>query len=105
MGVHDGQPRTRGVSAFELPDTLAAKADPALISGDEQHFAAVAASLEQSIAELADRLEVERQAPGRDGQEALERDQPIHRLTPRLRTLRRFALDLCLGPIVPADGA
>ena len=25
-------------SAFDLPDRLAAKADPALIGGDEQHF-------------------------------------------------------------------
>ena len=29
-------------SAFDLPDHLAAKADPALIAGDEQHFAAIA---------------------------------------------------------------
>ena len=28
-------------SAFDLPDRLSAKADPALIAGDEQHFAAV----------------------------------------------------------------
>ena len=27
-------------SAFDLPDRLAAKADPALIAGDERHFAA-----------------------------------------------------------------
>ena len=40
-------------SAFDLPDRLAAKADPALIAGDEQHFAAIAESLEQSIAELS----------------------------------------------------
>ena len=40
-------------SAFDLPDRLAAKADPALIAGDEQHFAAIAESLEQSIADLS----------------------------------------------------
>ena len=90
-------------SAFDLPDHLAAKADPALIAGDEQHFAAIAESLAQSIADLSDRLDAERRAPGGIGQEALDRDLEIHRLTARLRTLRRFGLDLCLGHIVGAD--
>ena len=90
-------------SAFDLPDHLAAKADPALIAGDEQHFAAIAESLEQSIADLSDRLDAERKAPGGIGQEAMDRDLEIHRLTARLRTLRRFGLDLCLGRIVGAD--
>ncbi|HEX6578192.1 MAG TPA: RNA polymerase recycling motor ATPase HelR, partial [Jiangellaceae bacterium] len=90
-------------SAFDLPDHLAPKADPALIAGDEQHFAAIATSLEQSIADLSDRLDAERKAPGGSGQAALDRDLEIHRLTARLRTLRRFGLDLCLGHIVGAD--
>ncbi len=47
-------------SAFDLPDRLIAKADPALIADDEQHFAAIAESLEQSIADLSDRLDAER---------------------------------------------
>ena len=41
--------------------------------------------------------------PGGSGQEALDRDQEVHRLTARLRTLRRFGLDLCLGRMVSAD--
>jgi hypothetical protein len=90
-------------SAFNLPDRLAAKADPALIAGDERHFAAIAESLEQSIADLSSRLDAERQAPGGIGQKAMDRDMEIHRLTARLRTLRRFGLDLCLGRIVRAD--
>ncbi|WP_051084769.1 RNA polymerase recycling motor ATPase HelR [Kribbella catacumbae] len=90
-------------SAFDLPDQLAAKAAPALIARDEQHFAAIAASLEQSIADLSDRLDDARKAPGGSGQEALDRDLEIHRLTTRLRTLRRFGLDLCLGHMVSAD--
>ena len=57
-------------SAFDLPDHLARKADPALIAGDEQHFAAIAESLEHSIADLSDRLDAERKAPGGTGQEA-----------------------------------
>jgi DNA helicase IV len=90
-------------SAFDLPDRLAAKADPALIAGDERHFAAIAESLEQSIADLSGRLDAERKAPGGIGQKAMDRDMEIHRLTARLRTLRRFGLDLCLGRIVHAD--
>ena len=90
-------------SAFDLPDRLSAKADPALIAGDEQHFAAIAESLEQSIADLSDRLDAELKAPGGIGQGAMDRDMQIHRLTARLRVLRRFGLDLCLGRIVGAD--
>ena len=90
-------------SVFDLPDRLAAKADPALIAGDEQHFAAIAESLEQSIAELSGRLDAERRAPGGAGQAAMDRDMEIHRLTARLRVLRRFGVDLCLGHIVRAD--
>ena len=90
-------------SAFNLPENLAPKAKPALISEDERHFAAVAESLERSITELSDHLDSVRRAPGRLGQEALERDVEIRRLTARLRALRRFGLDLCLGRIVSAD--
>ena len=90
-------------SAFDLPGNLAAKAAPALIAGDQQHFAAIAETLEQSIADLTVRLDAERKSPGGIGQEALDRDMQIHRLTSRLRALRRFGLDLCLGRIVRAD--
>ncbi|MGW2517321.1 RNA polymerase recycling motor ATPase HelR [Streptomyces sp. NPDC001617] len=90
-------------SAFDLSDRLSAKADPALIAGDEQHFAAIAECLEQTIAELTDRLDAERRAPGGEGRQAMDRDTEIHRLTSRLRTLRRFGLDLCLGRMVGAD--
>jgi len=90
-------------SAFDLSDSLTPKADPTLIAGDEQHFAAIAESLEQSIADLSDRLDAERKAPGGIGQEAMDRDMQIHRLTARLRALRRFGLDLCLGHMVRAD--
>ena len=90
-------------SAFDLPEHLAAKADPALIAGDEKHFAAIAESLQQSIADLTDRLETARKAPGGIGQEAMDRDLEVHRLTTRLRLLSRFGLDLCLGHVVSAD--
>ena len=90
-------------TAFDLPDQLGAKADPTLIAGDERHFAAIAESLEQSISELTYRLDAQRRAPGGIGQEAMDRDMEIHRLTARLRALRRFGLDLCLGHIVSPD--
>ncbi|HEU5045231.1 MAG TPA: RNA polymerase recycling motor ATPase HelR [Nocardioidaceae bacterium] len=92
-------------SAFDLPDHLAAKADPALTEADERHFAAIAESLERSVAELSARLDETRRAPGGAGQQAMDRDLEVHRLTARLRTLRRFGLDLCLGHMVFADGA
>ena len=91
--------------AFHLPDHLATKSDPALIAADEDHFAAIAESLDRSIADLSDRLDEQRKAPGGSGTEALERDQEIHRVTARLRLLRRFSLDLCLGRMVRADGS
>jgi DNA helicase IV len=94
-------PRT--ISAFDLPDHLAAKADPSLIAADERHFAAIQQSLERSIDDLSERLDTARKAPGGTGQQALDRDQEVHRLTARLRLLRRFGLDLCLGRMVGAD--
>jgi hypothetical protein len=90
-------------SAFDLPDRLTDKADLTLIGPDEQHFAAIGEGLEQSIADLSDRLDAARKAPGGSGQTAMDRDLEIHRLTARLRMLRRFGLDLCLGRVVSAD--
>ena len=90
-------------SAFDLPDHLTAKTDSTLIAGDERHFDAIAESLEKSIADLSGRLDAERKAPGGRGQEAMDRDLEVHRLTARLRALRRFGLDLCLGHMVSAD--
>ncbi|MCD0480959.1 AAA family ATPase [Streptacidiphilus sp. ASG 303] len=94
-------PLTTG--AFDLPDHLSAKADPALTAGDERHFAVVAQSLGRTVADLSDRLDAARRAPGGVGRAAMDRDAEVHRLTGRLRALRRFGLDLCLGRIVRAD--
>ncbi|QBR91354.1 AAA family ATPase [Nocardioides euryhalodurans] len=90
-------------TVFALPDRLAAKSDPALIAGDERHFAAIDTSLEHSVADLAERLDAARKQAGGTGQAALDRDQEVHRLTSRLRALRRFGLDLCLGHMVGED--
>lgn len=99
------EPNHLSTSAFALSDHLTDKADPALIAADEKHFAAIADSLEQTIAELTERLDEARKAPGGIGQEAMDRDLEVHRLTTRLRTLRRFGLDLCLGHMVGAEDA
>ncbi|MEU0549842.1 RNA polymerase recycling motor ATPase HelR [Micromonospora sp. NPDC005979] len=90
-------------SVFDLPENLAAKADPALVARDEQHFAVIAASLERSTAELSDRLDAERRAPAGKGRQAVVRDEEVRRLTARLRALSRFGLDLCLGRMVHVD--
>jgi hypothetical protein len=103
MGADAVNPVT--TRAFDLPKHLAAKADPALIADDEQHFAAIAESLEHAIADLSARLDSTRKAPGGEGQAALDRDLEVHRLTARLRALRRFGLDLCLGRVVGAEGS
>ncbi|MDT5337921.1 MAG: hypothetical protein QOD90_3426, partial [Mycobacterium sp.] len=90
---------------FDLPDHLAAKADPALIADDERHLVKVAESLDQTIAQLSDRLDTELRAPSRMGQEAVERDLEVRRLSATLSTLRRFGVDLCLGHTLGADQA
>ena len=90
-------------SAFDLPAHLVAKADPALIAGDDRHFAAIAQSLEQTTTDLTERLDAARKEAGGTGQEAMDRDLEVHRLSARLRTLGRFGLDLCLGHMVGAD--
>src|SRR4028119_1692600 len=72
-------------------------------AGEARPSRPTAESLEQSIAALSDRLDTERRAPGGTGQEALDRDLEGHRSTARLRALRRFGLDLCLGRIVSTE--
>ncbi|MCW4354017.1 AAA family ATPase [Hoyosella sp. YIM 151337] len=92
-------------SVFDLPDRLSGKANPALISDDERHFAAIANNFSRQIAELSDRLDAARREPGGTGRDAMDRDFEIRRLSSRLRVLRRFGLDLCLGRMESADGS
>ena len=87
-------------TAFNLPAQLAAKADPMLIAHDEEHFAAITRSLELQIADLARHLDTHRKAPGGKGQEGVERDAEIRRISSRLRLLQRYGRDLCLGRFV-----
>ncbi|MEV6368869.1 RNA polymerase recycling motor ATPase HelR [Micromonospora musae] len=93
--------QTTGV--FDLPGRLSAKADPTLIARDEEHFAALAQSIAQVSADLSERLDTARRAPGGKGRQALDRDQEVRRLAARLRALRRFGVDLCLGHMVSAE--
>jgi len=39
-------------TTFDLPAHLTAKADPALVARDEQHFTAIATSLDRALADL-----------------------------------------------------
>ncbi|KAB1916114.1 AAA family ATPase [Micromonospora sp. AMSO31t] len=92
-------------SVFDLPDRLSPKADPTLIARDEEHFAAMAECIERLAADLSDRLDAARRSPGGKGRQASDRDEEVRRLTARLRTLRRYGVDLCLGRMVGADGS
>ncbi|TFD66041.1 AAA family ATPase [Cryobacterium sp. Hh38] len=90
-------------TAFNLPGSLAHKRESTLISVDEQHFVAIRQTLEQQIIEVSNRLDAQRLTRGGTGQAALDRDLEIHRLTARLRVLRRFGVDICLGRMVSTD--
>ncbi|WP_369372501.1 RNA polymerase recycling motor ATPase HelR [Promicromonospora sp. Populi] len=94
---------SESTAVFDLPGRLAAKADPTLTAADERHFADIATTLEQSIADLTERLDAARRLPATMGQAAVERDQEVHRLTSRLRTMRRFGVDLCLGRMISVE--
>ena len=86
-----------------FPTTSPTRPTRRLVADDERHFAAIGRSLEQTIAELSGRLDAARREEAGTGQAALDRDLEVHRLTARLRALRRYGLDLCLGHVVPAD--
>jgi hypothetical protein len=90
-------------SVFDLPEHLEAKADPALVAADDEHLAAISRCLDETVADLSDRLEAALRAPAGHGQQALERDLRVQQLTTRLRALRRFGLDVCLGHVVADD--
>ena len=91
-------------SAFALPERLAGKAAPAMTAADDTHFTEIAESLARSIAELSERLDAERRAPAGRGRQAVDRDDAVRRMNARLRSLRRYRLDLCLGRMVYATG-
>ncbi|WP_299051036.1 RNA polymerase recycling motor ATPase HelR [uncultured Nocardioides sp.] len=92
-------------SFFALPAPRSAKSDPRLTRADEAHLAAIAACLERLDDELTHGLAEARRGPGGTGQSAMDRDQEVHRLTARLRLLRRFGVEACLGRMTAADGS
>ncbi len=89
---------------FALPDHLSHKSAPALIAADEQHFTAIAHTLETTIHDLSTRLDTRRRDPAGRGAQTIERDADIRRLTAELATLRRFGLDLCIGHVATTAG-
>ncbi|WP_336632988.1 MULTISPECIES: HelD family protein [unclassified Microbacterium] len=89
---------------FHLPDRLRAKGVPALVADDERHFARVSAALAATRNDLDRRLADARRLQTRSGQEALERDLEIQRLSARRGVLSRFGDDVCIGRTVALDG-
>ncbi len=89
---------------FALRPHLADTSHPALVQQDERHLRLVAARLDEARRDAAADLAEARRRPAGSGQRALDRDQDVHRLESRLRLLRRYGLDLCLGRIVGEDG-
>lgn len=89
-------------AVFQLPERLSAKADPALVADDERRFRAIATAVQTQLAELEQRLDDVRLRTGDNNQEVLERDLEAHELSTRIRMLRRFGLDVCLGRMVVA---
>ncbi len=91
-------------TVFALPETLAAKADPALIAADEAHFARVLDVRARRIADLEQQLAETLRREGGEHPFAVQRDDEVRRLSAQLQGMRRYGLDLVLGRIVPADG-
>ncbi|WP_141013319.1 RNA polymerase recycling motor ATPase HelR [Nocardioides sambongensis] len=96
---------TTAASAFALPDHLSAKSASALIDEDDRHLAEIGATLSSTTEAVLAELDDLRRSPGTSGEQALQRDQEIHRLTGRLRMLRRYGRDLCLGRMVVDEDA
>lgn len=89
---------------FDLPERLRAKDTYALIGDDERLLAGVATAVRRTREETEGRLDALRREPARSGERALERDLDVQRLSARLRLLRRFDVDACIGKMVDLDG-
>ena len=87
---------------FNLPPE-SPKSVPTRIESDVRHFEDTTASLAGTVDALSARLDAARRAEGGGGQRASDRDLEIHQLTSRLRTLRRYGLDLCIGRMTLID--
>ncbi|WP_029088320.1 RNA polymerase recycling motor ATPase HelR [Brevibacterium album] len=92
-------------SFFALPPHLEWKTAPEFTARDQDQLSAVAEALRAGEAQVRARLRGLRRSPGGYGEAALERDLAIHRLSARLRLLRRFDVEICLGRMVPEDGS
>ena len=104
LGGAESTTVTLHIRVFDLPERLAAKDDPAQLDPDERQFARIRRSLDDTVADLTERLaDARRSRPGSGG-EALERDMEVRRLASRLRALERYGVDLCLGRMVTEAG-
>lgn len=90
---------------FDLPEHRAAKLDPARIDADRAQFVAIAEAIARTTDDLGARLEAAFATHGTGGQGRVEREAEVRHLRGRLRVLRAFSLDTCLGRMTPADGS
>ncbi|WP_425269016.1 RNA polymerase recycling motor ATPase HelR [Gordonia lacunae] len=97
-------PTSTTTAVFALPDRLSPKNDPARIADDARHFTSITTNLRRTLADADARLQGLRREAGGKGRRAVDRDMEIHQLGSRIRSLRRFGLDLCLGRLVREDG-
>lgn len=89
---------------FDLPESLSAKADPALIDADRARFALIDFALRAQREDTESRLRAARLQRATQGDAAVDRDLEIRRLSSGLRLLDRFGVDLCLGRMTTVDG-
>ncbi|MFT4212407.1 MAG: RNA polymerase recycling motor ATPase HelR [Microbacterium sp.] len=89
---------------FDLPPRLHAKGVPDLIGDDRRRFAQVASALAGVRLDVETRLARVRREPAGSGQQALERDLEVQRLSGRSRLLGRFGLEVCIGKTVDLEG-
>ncbi|ALJ19986.1 RNA polymerase recycling motor ATPase HelR [Microbacterium sp. No. 7] len=89
---------------FDLPVHRRTARIDALVDADRAHFTEIARSLDAQRAELTTRIAELRRSPGGAGEQAMERDLEIRRLSGRLRLLQRYGADLCLGRMTPVGG-
>lgn len=78
-----------------------AKSTPELIDQDVEHLGRLAAALAGQEADVRARLAERRAYRAHEGQETVERDAEIRRLSSRLSLLTSYGIDLCLGRMVP----
>lgn len=77
------------------------KSAPQFIKQDQEHLSQLAANLAEQEDDLRRRLSERRTYWAHEGQELVERDAEIRRMSSRLAPLSSYGIDLALGRMVP----